>query len=68
MPVERFFYTIHKPFTWSNGPHMYAFDPDRGYEPIESLERAKELADLYRVDKPGYAEHVMTTYGISYTD
>ena len=66
MPEPTYFYTTHYPHRWSSGPSVLTLDDANYYKPIESLERARELAEKNRVD--GYTEdRCVTTYGVMYT-
>jgi hypothetical protein len=60
----KYFYTIDRPYRWTNGPSIIQFDSERGRF-IESLERAKELAEADRVDSQR-DDAVVTTYGVYY--
>lgn len=56
-----YFYTTRTPHVWSSAPLMITLHPDT-WEPIKSLEEARELALRFRV--PGYEEDsVETSYG-----
>lgn len=64
-PVIEYFYTERHPHRWGGSPHISTLDVDNGYEPISSLERAKEIAEQLRVR--GHDENCCeTTYGIQY--
>jgi hypothetical protein len=65
-PKESYFYTTYYPHEWSSGPTMSTLNPNNGYERIQSLEEAKELAEKLAVG--GYDERrCVTTYGVQYT-
>lgn len=64
-PVVEYFYTERHPHRWGGAPVIMTLDKDNGYEPILSLERAKEIAEQLRVRS--YDEDCCeTTYGIQY--
>lgn len=63
--TPEFFYTTYYLHQWSSGPTMSGLNPERGYQKIESLEEAKELAEKFAVG--GYDERrCETTYGVHY--
>lgn len=60
-----FFYTTHYPHRWSSGPTIHTLDTEAGFERIESLERARELAEKAAVR--GWDEgRCDTTFGVRY--
>lgn len=61
---EKFFYTVNYPHRWSSGPDMRTYK-DGGWEQIESLEEARELAEKYSVHSWG-DDRCVTTYGVAY--
>lgn len=59
-----YFYTTRTPHVWSSAPLMITLHPDT-WEPIKSLEEARELALRFRV--LGYEDDsVETSYGAQY--
>lgn len=63
--IVRFFYTTRMPHEWGSGESVRQTDPDTGAW-IESIERARELAEKHRVGKWGMKRHVETTFGVSF--
>lgn len=60
-----FFYTTNYPHRWSSGPSVHTRDMETGFEPIESLERARELAEKAAVRGWG-EDRCETTFGVQY--
>lgn len=61
----RYFYTVDYPHRWTSGPQIYRFNET--YGDIGSLEEAKRLAELHRVES--YDEgRAVTTYGVEYIE
>lgn len=65
MDEPQFYYTTEKQHTWSSGPVYHYWRPNT-WEPIESLEEARELALSQRAGTPGYEDYVKTSYGVTY--
>lgn len=63
--TEAYFYTEYFTGEWSSGPVMHRRDPERGLNPIESLERAQELAEE-RHNPHHFRRPCKTTYGVEY--
>lgn len=61
--VTEFFYIVHTPHAWSSGPKTLTLDP-KTYEPIESLERAREVAQATAKGKRGDWDYVETAWGV----
>ena len=64
MNEPKYFITKHYPGRWSSGPEIQTLMP-RTYEPIPSLEAAKELAESLKVFSHGN-DRCDTTYGVMY--
>lgn len=62
MEEREYFYTKHYIHRWTSGPTEFTLDPDNHMLPIESLERAKELAEAEKVSASDDS-HCNTTYG-----
>jgi hypothetical protein len=60
---EIFFYTTDYPHRWTSGPNIFTLDEN--YEPITSLERAKELAESASVGGSD-EDTCWTSYGVMY--
>lgn len=60
-----FFYTTHYPHRWSSGPSIHTLDTEAGFERIESLERARELAEKAAVNSHG-DDRCVTSFGVKY--
>jgi len=60
-----FFYTTHYPHRWSSGPSIHTLDTEAGFERIESLERARELAEKAAVNSYG-DDRCVTSFGVKY--
>jgi hypothetical protein len=60
-----FFYTTNYPHRWSSGPTIHTLDIDARFERIESLERARELAEKAAVHGWG-EDRCDTTFGVRY--
>ena len=60
----RFFYSEYYPHRWTSGPRIHYMDTERGYEPIESLERAREIAQAVPSSRPGTEDYCATSYGV----
>lgn len=63
---EVFFYTTDTPHQWSSGATIHIFNSD--WQPIESLEQAKELAEKNCVGSSGQHGYIKTTYGVYYEE
>lgn len=61
--TTEFFYILHTPHTWSSGPKTFTLDPET-FEPIESLERAREVAQTKAKGKRGDWDHVDVSWGV----
>lgn len=58
-----YFYTLYYPNQWGGVPEVWAFDPLEGWRPIPTLQRAKQLAETFKVDEDS-PNRCVTTYGV----
>lgn len=61
-----YFFTTYYPHRWTSGESICVFDPQNKWRPIDSIERAKEIAEEHRVDSYG-ENRCITTYGVRYS-
>ena len=64
-PEPIYFYATDYPHRWTSGPSLSTLDDERQYMPIESLERARELAEARAVKSYG-EDRCDTSYGVMY--
>jgi len=62
--VTEYFFTTNYPYRWGNGPTVTNLNTET-WEPIASLEEAKELAAKKRVISDG-EDRCDTTFGMQY--
>lgn len=65
--VERYFYGVDHPHSWSVGMRVHTHDPD-DWTPIRDIDHARELAQKYRKGTPGHEDYVKTTYGVYFEE